>query len=92
MTVIIDFGGNWDMLVGEQGLKSLGCNLMTPAMHRQVLGAAVVCYHPGKQLDSVELAMAPEMVPVDAKELNIESIYNVFPDTTPGHYLSTGPV
>ncbi|KAJ2501619.1 hypothetical protein GGH96_001823 [Coemansia sp. RSA 1972] len=60
-------------------------------MHRRVLGAAVVRDHPGKQLDSVEPAAAPETVAVEAEELNTESFYDAFPDTAPGHDQSTGP-
>ncbi|KAJ2181183.1 hypothetical protein GGF45_001648 [Coemansia sp. RSA 551] len=93
--VVVDFDSNWEVLVGDQGLKSLGCNLMTPAMSRRVPGATVVRDHPGKQLDSVEPAeapeMAPETVPVEADNINIESVYDTFPDTAPGHDLSTGP-
>ncbi|KAJ2578675.1 hypothetical protein GGH19_000308 [Coemansia sp. RSA 1807] len=80
-----------DVLVSDQGLKSLGCNLVTLAMSCQVPGAAVVCDHPGKQLDSVEPTVAPETVPVNAEELNIESAYDTFPDMAPRHDLSTGP-
>ncbi|KAJ2171354.1 hypothetical protein EV181_007820, partial [Coemansia sp. RSA 532] len=51
--------------------------------------------HPGKQLDSAEPVLAPEMVsetvPVEAEELNIEPVYDTFPDTAPRHDLSTGP-
>ncbi|KAJ2256425.1 hypothetical protein GGH98_001508, partial [Coemansia sp. RSA 454] len=93
--IIINFDSNWDVLVSDQGLKSLGCNLMTLAMSCQVPGAAVVHDHPGKQLDSAEPVLAPEMVsetvPVEAEELNIEPVYDTFPDTAPSHDLSTGP-